>query len=99
MDQSEVEQNMNAKVDVLVRKGGFEALMLFYWHFVYILGVCHNVVDNVSASWYDEFHESQSCSSGAGPNRRRQISLLSRGNQEGSARHRGKYDGLLSSVL
>src|SRR5258708_13802504 len=24
MDQSEVEQNMNAKVDVLVRKGGFE---------------------------------------------------------------------------
>src|SRR6267378_1289257 len=24
MDQSEVDQNMNAKVDVLVRKGGFE---------------------------------------------------------------------------
>ena len=24
MDQSEVEQNMNAKVDILVRKGGFE---------------------------------------------------------------------------
>ena len=47
MDQSEVEQNMNAKVDVLVRKGGFDALMLFHWHFAHILASVHNVVDDV----------------------------------------------------
>ena len=40
---------MNAKVDVLVRKGGFDSHTLIYWHFVHILGVCHNVVDNVLA--------------------------------------------------
>jgi len=35
--------------ECLVPKRGLETIMLVYWHFVYILGVCHNVVDDVLA--------------------------------------------------